>query len=67
MSSIVELLVEVLVELSVREESLLEHVNYGLLVGKWDGDLLSVDVFDIFPQCFLVALLNAVEVSKELF
>ena len=40
-------LCKLLVELVVREESLLEGVNGGLLVAKWDGDLLKVKASNI--------------------
>ena len=40
-------LCKLLVALVVREESLLEGVNGGLLVAKWDGDLLKVKASNI--------------------
>lgn len=58
---------EFLVELSIKEDYFLESVDCGLLVIKWNEDLLTVEASYVIVEWFPMMLLDAVEVSRKLF
>ena len=57
---------ELLVELTVRGESLSEGVNNGFLVAKWDGDFLTVEASNIVMEWLGMTFSDSIEVSREL-
>ena len=59
-------LCELFVELTVREESLPENVDGGILVAKWNRDLLTVEESNIVMEWLAMMLLDSIEVSREL-
>lgn len=58
---------ELLVELAIREESLLEGIDGNLLVTKLDGDLLTIEASNIVVEWLTMTLLDVIEVPGELF
>ena len=56
-------LAKLLVELSVREESLSKGINSSLLITKRDGDLFSVEASNVVAEWLAAALLDVIEIS----
>ena len=56
---------EFFVELSIKEEFLLESVDCSLLIAEWNRDLLLVKASDVVTEWLAATLQDAVEVSAE--
>ena len=54
---------QLLIELVVREESLLKGIDGGLLMTERDGNLLSVEVSNIVMEWLATTLLDVIEIS----
>ena len=52
-----------LVELAIREESLMKDIDGGLLVTKGYGDLLSVEASNVVSEWLATMLLDVIEIS----
>ena len=55
---------QVLIKLSIREESFTESVNHGLLIAEWDGDLFFVELSHIVVEGLCTSLLDAIKVTR---
>ena len=54
---------KLLVELVVKEESILKGIDDGFLIAKRDGDLFSVEASNVVEEWLVATLLDVVKVS----
>ena len=54
---------QVFVEFPIKEETLSECVGCGLLIAKWNGDLLSIEASNVVSERLSTLVLDVVEVA----